>query len=386
MTSILSPLGFTNITLNNNPSQKDHAYGYSSYNFQQGKRWGPVATYFRDAKTRSNFNYALWTVATSVARNGSVVTGVQTNNTAIGPNGFIPLNKNGRVILSGGSFGTPRILFNSGIGPSDMIALVQANPAQASQLPPTSQFINLPVGENVQDNPSINLMFTHPSINAYDNWANIWADPVPADAAQYLKSQSGVFANSSPRVNFWRAYGASDNITRYMQGTVRPGFDSVNTTYPYNATQVFSITLYLSTGITSRGRVGLTSSAGNMGILTNPWFTDPIDKATLITGINEIISGAKGVSGLTLITPDNTTTVDDYVNNYPPSSLNSNHWLSACQIGKVVDENAKVMNMTNLFVVDASIIPAMPVGNPQGTVMVVAEMAITKILALAGGP
>lgn len=42
-------------------------------------------------------------------------------------------------------------------------------------------------------------MFTHPSIDAYDNWAPILDDPRPADAAQYLKSQTGVFAGSSPK-------------------------------------------------------------------------------------------------------------------------------------------------------------------------------------------
>lgn len=156
------------------------------------------------------------TLVSSVARNGSTITGVQTNNTAIGPNGFIPLNKNGRVILAGGSFGTPRILFQSGIGPTDQIQLVQQNAAAAPFLPPQSAWINLPVGYNVQDNPSINLMFTHPSVDAYDNWANIWSDPVPADAAQYLKSQTGVFAQSSPRVNFFRALSGSDGITRYV--------------------------------------------------------------------------------------------------------------------------------------------------------------------------
>ncbi|KZS87659.1 cellobiose dehydrogenase [Sistotremastrum niveocremeum HHB9708] len=387
MQSILNPMGYQAGTINNNPNFKDHVYGYSAYNFQEGKRWGPVATYFRTAKTRPNFSYAYWTYATSIARNGSLITGVQTNNTALGPNGFIPLTPKGRVILSAGSFGSPRILFQSGIGPLDQIQLVAANPTAAPFLPPQSQWLTtLPVGYNVQDNPSINLMFTHPSIDAYDNWAPILDDPRPADAAQYLKSQTGVFAGSSPKVNFWQALGGPDGKTRYMQGTVRPGFDSVTTAYPYNASQVFSITVYLSTGVTSRGRIGISSSQLGASILTNPWFTDPNDKATLVNGLQQIINSAKNVPQLTLITPDNTTTLQDYVDNYPPTSLNSNHWVGANSIGKVVDSNLLVNGTSNLFIVDASVIPSLATGNPQGLVMAVAEQGIANILALAGGP
>ena len=168
------------------------------------------------ASKRPNFRLEMYTLVTSVSRNGSAVTGVQTNNTDLGSNGFIQLKPNGRVILSAGAFGTSRILFQSGIGPTDQIQLVQQNAAAAPFLPPQSAWINLPVGYNVQDNPSINLMFTHPSVDAYDNWANIWSSPRPADASQYLKSQTGVFASSSPRVNFFRALSGSDGITRYV--------------------------------------------------------------------------------------------------------------------------------------------------------------------------
>lgn len=85
-------------------------------------------------------------MVTSVVRNGSTITGIKTNNTDIGPNGVISLNPKGRVILSAGSFGNPRILFQSGIGPTDMLQTVQNSPAAAA-LPPQSQWINLPVGK-----------------------------------------------------------------------------------------------------------------------------------------------------------------------------------------------------------------------------------------------
>lgn len=48
------------------------------------------------------------------------------------------------------------------------------------------------------------------------------------------------------------------------------------------------------------------------------------------------------------------------MDNYPPASLNSNHWVGSNIIGTkgkaVVDENLKVFGTDNLFVVDASIV------------------------------
>ena len=55
----------------------------------------------------------------------------------------------------------------------------------------------------------------------------------------------------------------------------------------------------------------------------------------------------------------------------------------------VVDINAKVYGTDNLFVVDASIFPGQPTGNPSAMVVVAAEQAASRILALrattAGG-
>ncbi|KAJ3567242.1 hypothetical protein NP233_g6492 [Leucocoprinus birnbaumii] len=180
-------------------------------------------------------------------------------------------------------------------------------------------------------------------------------------------------ATALTMMNFWRADGAQDGRTRWMQGTARPGAASVTTSNLYNASQIMTITVYLSTAPVV------------------PWFTDPIDKQVLIQGINDLLSTLGKVPGLTLITPDNTTTITDYVNNYNPGSLNLNHCVGPCSIGSssttaVVDENTEDFETSNLFIIDASIIPGMLMGNPHGMLMSMAEQAVDKVLNLAGGP
>ncbi|KAG8909001.1 hypothetical protein FRB99_000104 [Tulasnella sp. 403] len=389
VSKLLTPRGFVAANINNNKDWKDHIFGRPAFSFVDGTRTGPMATYFQTAKARPNLTFWQWTYVTGLVRNGAQITGVRTNYTAYGGNGIVPLTTKGRLVLSAGVFGTARILFASGIGPTDMLQLVQNNAQYGPNLPPQSQWINLPVGNNVSDNPSINLVFTHPSVDSYDNWAPIYNNPRPADAAQYKASQSGVFAGTSPRLNYWEALGSPDGRTRYLQGTARPGAASITTVYPYNQSQIFTITVYLSQGITSRGRIGIDNTI-YAKVLTNPWFQDPTDKTVLIQGINSLLSTMNQVPGLTLITPDNTTTITDYVNNYPPATMNSNHWTGSTRIGtsssnSVVDANTKVWNTNNLFIVDAGIVPSQPMGNPHAMFMQVGEIAVPKILALAGG-
>ncbi|KDN51286.1 hypothetical protein RSAG8_00915, partial [Rhizoctonia solani AG-8 WAC10335] len=385
--SLLDKQNYSATTINNNPNAKDHVYGHPGYYVQGGKRTGTISTYLKTAKARSNFKLISNTKVLSLVRNGAQITGVQTDNKSINGNGIVSLTSKGRVILSAGPFGTAKILFGSGIGPSDQIALIAANSVLSKYLPPSSQYINLPVGQNVKDNPSVNLVFTHPSVDSYDNWAPIWSSPRVGDANQYVQSQSGVFAGSSPRINFWRAYGGSDGKTRYVQGTSRPGACCFTPTYPYNETAQFTITMYISTGLTSIGRIGMDDASLKMRPITKPWFTDPVDKAVMVTAINDILATYKQIPNLALISPDNVTSTEAHVTQMVDSS---NHWTGSTKIGtssssSVVDTNTKVWNTNNLFVVDSGIMPGMPMGNPQGAIFVMAENAVAKILALSGG-
>jgi cellobiose dehydrogenase (acceptor) len=73
------------------------------------------------------------------------------------------------------------------------------------------------------------------------------------------------------------------------------------------------------------------------------------------------------------------------------SNRRSNHWMGTAKMGTddgrqggtaVVDTNTKVYGTDNLFVVDASIFPGMPTTNPSAYIVIAAERASERILAL----
>lgn len=74
-----------------------------------------------------------------------------------------------------------------------------------------------------------------------------------------------------------------------------------------------------------------------------------------------------------------------------PSNRRANHWIGTNKLSTkdgrnsgdgVVDLNTKVYGTDNLFVVDASIFPGMVTSNPSSYIVVAAEHAAKKILAL----
>lgn len=72
-------------------------------------------------------------------------------------------------------------------------------------------------------------------------------------------------------------------------------------------------------------------------------------------------------------------------------SRRSNHWMGTNKMGEddgrdggtaVVDLNTQVYGLDNVFVVDGSIMPGMMTGNPSAMIVIMAEIAADRILAL----
>lgn len=129
--------------------------------FSHGERGGPMATYLVDAASKGNFKLIMNTMVNRVKRTGNEMTGVEVQGDYCGVINLTD-SQGGKVILSAGAFGTPKILFRSGIGPADQLSIVQQT--EGSAMISSSQWINLPIGENLQDHAQTDIVWTHPSI------------------------------------------------------------------------------------------------------------------------------------------------------------------------------------------------------------------------------
>ncbi|KAL4742454.1 hypothetical protein BDV11DRAFT_180893 [Aspergillus similis] len=381
--------GWKGTTFNDEPEEKYKSVGYSPYMFSHGQRNGPMATYLLDAYQRPNFDLWVNTVVKRVVRDGATVTGVEVEPFNDGGyEGSLQLSEGGRVILSAGAFGTPKILFRSGIGPEDQLAIVNGSASDGKTMISEDQWINLPVGENLMDHPNTEIVVQHPDIVFYDYYG-AYNDPIAADAQSYLVNRTGPLAQSAPNVNpvFFDQVTGGDNITRQLQYQAR-----VEGSHNVADGHTISISQYVGRGQTSRGKLTITSAL-NTVVSTLPWLQDDNDTDAVIAGLERLRDSLSTIQGLTWAYPKANVSMAEHVNSMAKTGRGSNHWMGSCKMGpddgrdggsSVVDLDTKVYGMDNLFVVDASIFPGMISTNPSAYITVVAERAAERILALQG--
>lgn len=366
--------GWSSVNALEEPNNKHNVFSHPPWNIQDGLRAGPVMTYLPHAQQFENFKLALNTKVIRAVRNGSYVSGVEVETSA-GARQIINVNAGGKVILASGSLSTPRILFNSGIGPASQIQTVQSGSTSVT-LPSQAQWIDLPVGQGIKDHPIITLKFnTTSSLNSL----HTTAFTVPSlNNTQMFAQGSGVLVEAGQRFNFWTSVKASDGSTRYVQGTCNSP-----------AENTIQMKIYLTHGLTSSGTLEITAD-GATELTTEPYFTTAMDKEAMSNFLDQILEYSRAEnSTLTYISSGSSnTTGADLLSTY----VSGSHFVGSAKMGtddgrknngtSVVDLNTQVYGTDNLFVVDASFHPDLPTGNTQAIVMVAAEAAAAKIIAL----
>ncbi|GIJ99447.1 hypothetical protein Aspvir_001579 [Aspergillus viridinutans] len=371
LSSFLSGLGWKSVDQHKQPNEKHKAFSYPSWSVADGIRAGPVRTYLPLVQNKDNFTLRLQTTVRRLIRTGGHVTGVEVQN-ASGGIELIRIRPGGKVILAAGALSTPRILFNSGIGPANQIKTVQTGSTGITL--PAQDWINLPVGHNLKDHPMFTIkVSTGANFTAFNTSSVI---PATNSLAQRMyASGSGILTQGGHRLQFWSSNVASDGVTRSYQASCSPGGDGVIT-----------MKLYLTHGATSSGVLGI-NAAGSTTIETDPWLQTAEDKEALTSFLQELLDDLKKAS----------YTVQDYTSaaEILAKMTSGDHFVGTAKMGtddgrrngtSVVDTNAKVYGTDNLYIVDASIHPDLPTGNTQAIVMIAAEAAVARILAQGSGP
>lgn len=147
--------GWREVTANNKPNEKHRVYSHTPFMYENGQRQGPLGSYLVTALARNNFKLWTNTAVRRVVRTGGKATGVELDGGAGGYCGTVNLNTGGRVILSAGAFGTPKLLFRSGIGPKEQLEVVKNSAIDGATFINSTQWINLPVGQNLNDHVNV---------------------------------------------------------------------------------------------------------------------------------------------------------------------------------------------------------------------------------------
>lgn len=373
--TFFSAQGWSSVDPIQNPDDKHAVYSFPPWNIKNGLTAGPVMTYLPSAQALSNFELQLHTKVIRIVRTGSLVTGVEVENSS-GKRQIINVNKGGRVVLASGSLSTPRVLFNSGIGPVDQIETVSSGSNITNvTLPAESDWIILPVGQGLKDHPIVTISFNSSTPVQFLSTA-AFISPNSSNVDLFDHSE-GVLTQGYQRLTWWSSNKtASDGNTRYFQGTCYA-----------SATNTVSIKVYLTHGLTSTGVLGITS-AGNTVYETQPYLNSPADREALGDFIDTLISWSRQPNSTLTYAGAATDTGATLIDVFS----SGNHWVGTAKMGtddgrvnngsSVVDLNTKVYGTDNLFVVDGSMHPDLPTGNLQAIVMVAAEVAAQKILAL----
>ncbi|KAL2017867.1 hypothetical protein VTK56DRAFT_1612 [Thermocarpiscus australiensis] len=366
LASGLSKSGWKQIVANDAQDQKNRTFAHPHFMFAAGERDGPLATYLVTAAARDNFDH--------VDQHGRQEGSSDRRSCHWCRAGMLDewrvcgdcqRERYGRRHLLRRCF---RLGQASVAEPKDQLEVV-AGSKDGSTFVSKNNWIKLPVGYNLMDHLNTDLIITHPNVVFYDFY-EAWTTPNPTDKDLYPKSRSGILAQAAPNVEpmIWDQVKGSDGVVRQFQWTARVEGDSRVT----NSTHAMTLSQYLGRGVVSRGRMTLTSGLAT-SVAEHPHLHNSVDKEAVIQGIKNVICSPQHAS-LPLEPPL------EPLDGHGTAKLGTDDGRDGGTA--VVDGDTKVYGTDNLFVVDVPIFPGMPTGNPSAVIVIAAERAAQRILAL----
>ncbi len=307
-----------------------------------GRRQSTASAYLRPAADRPNLTIRTGARARRLIIEGGRCRGVE----YVVPGAVEQAFAAQEVLLCAGAVGSPHLLMTSGIGPAADLGAVGVTP-----------LVDLPVGRNLQDH----VMLAGVRVQA--------ERPLPPPSGQY--AEATLFARTDP-------------------AQVAPELQIVQVQVDYHLPWQEPLENSFTFGIghmqpRSRGRLRLASADPDVAPLIDPrYLSEQYDVDQLVSGIEEVDrlvrTGAfdawGGTSGTDALLRLDRRDLEAFVRDAASSFF---HLSGTCRMGvgpdAVVDPELRVLGLSGLRVVDASVMPRIVSSNTNAATVMIAERA-----------
>lgn len=281
------------------------------------------------------------------------------------------------VIVSAGAINSPQLLMLSGIG--DKEELKKHNIEVKVDLPG--------VGKNLQDHLTIVPIYRAKQSKGTFGVSLKGGLSILSGVYQWIKNRNGVltsnFAESHAFITLSESSPAPDVQLEFIIGIVDDHNRKLHLGHGYS---VHSSLMRPK----SRGQISLTDSNPMTPPLIDPNYLDhPDDLAMLLAGLKKTLtiledSAFDDIKGK-MIYPLDVSNDEQLIEYIKQTADTEYHPVGTCKMGidsdkmSVVDNQLRVRGLTNLRVVDASIMPTIITGNTNASVIAIAEKAADLI-------
>ncbi|XP_062618979.1 L-sorbose 1-dehydrogenase-like [Saccostrea cucullata] len=365
---------------------------------KKAERWSTAKAFLRPAMTRPNLHVASNAYVTKILIKDKRAVGVS----MIRNNVKHTIKAEKEVILSAGAINTPQILMLSGIGPKEHL--------ESLKIPLVA---DLPVGENLEEHINVHMSFKDKTSSAFS--------PSPISFWKYNTFKSGPLGKT--HVEGSAFLDDQDSLLPFAQLLFYSvsGFPSMDENFlntlnldpevlerMHEASKNSSVkpggTFLILCSLPhpkSRGKIRLQSVDPFDPPLIDPnYFEHPDDIKVLLKGINQLLKLANTTAFRT-VGASQSDPFDEYFyplcQDFPNESdeywicrvkynlVAMYHTTSTCRMGAaddktaVVDPQLRVRGVSNLRIVDASVMRHIPSGNTNSPTIMIAEKAADMI-------
>ena len=343
--------------------------GYFPVTQKRGRRWSSATAFLRPALHRPNLRLQTGAIVDHVVIEAGRATGIRY---AVGGHHRLARSR-GEIILASGAIGSPAILERSGIGDGERLRMLGIHTT-----------VHLPdVGEHLQDHLQIRCAYRVEGADTLNIRAGSWRGKARI-ALEYLLSRSGpmamapsqlgIFARSDPRC-------ATPDLEYHIQPLSLAAFGGALDPFPAFTASVAQLRPE------SRGSVHLAAPDPATPPAIRPnYLSTAADRRSAIAAVR-LTRRIVAQPALSRYSPQefrpgpDTETDAAIADAVARIATTIFHPVGTAAMGRVVDPQLRVMGVTGLRVIDASVMPTITSGNTNAPTVMIAEKGAAMVLA-----